>query len=212
MQAVDFVTPLLLEGVLHQSRSIPQLLTCEYRYQQIYVGFGHERRFANDLALTDEVQDPLLADALSDEDPYPTRFDQEQLVRRVADSVDRFARPDAAADQAAHDVMLELYPSMRTTFDSQLARQLAGLPAGSATRDGVAVGSAAAHALLTERQQDGSARPPAAFVAGTVSGAYRPTPPKFGPPMFTSWGSVRPFLLNNPGQFRPAGERRPHLG
>ncbi|MFL6147448.1 MAG: vanadium-dependent haloperoxidase [Pseudonocardiaceae bacterium] len=114
------------------------------------------------------------------------------------------ARPDAAADQAAHDVMLELYPSMRTTFDSQLARQLAGLPAGSATRDGVAVGSAAAHALLTERQQDGSARPPAAFVAGTASGAYRPTPPKFGPPMFTSWGSVRPFLLNNADQLRPA--------
>ncbi|HEX6403849.1 MAG TPA: vanadium-dependent haloperoxidase [Pseudonocardiaceae bacterium] len=114
------------------------------------------------------------------------------------------ARPDAAADQAAHDVMVGLYPSMRATFDGQLATQLAGLPAGSATRDGVAVGSAAARAILAERQQDGSARPAATFVAGTVSGAYRPTPPKFGPPMFTSWGSVRPFLLNNADQLRPA--------
>jgi membrane-associated phospholipid phosphatase len=106
------------------------------------------------------------------------------------------ARPDAAADQAAHDVMVGLYPSMRATFDSQLPRQLAGLPAGSATRDGVAVGSAAARASLAEREGDGSARPPAAFVAGT--------PPKFGPPMFISWGSVRPFLLNNADQLHPA--------
>ena len=114
------------------------------------------------------------------------------------------ARPDAAAEQAAHDVMVALYPSMRATFDSRLARQLAGLPAGSATRDGVAVGSAAARAVLAERRQDGSARPPVAFVAGTASGAYRPTPPKFAPPMFTSWGSVRPFLLTNADQLRPA--------
>jgi hypothetical protein len=114
------------------------------------------------------------------------------------------ARPDAAADQAAHDVMLGLYPSMRATLDSQLARQLAGLPAGTPTRDGVAVGSAAARALLTEREADGSATPPAAFVAGTAPGAYRRTPPKFGPPMFTSWGSVRPFLLEHASQFRPA--------
>lgn len=114
------------------------------------------------------------------------------------------ARPDAAADQAAHDVLVGLYPSMRGTLDSQLARQLAGLPAGSATRDGVAVGSVAARALLVDREEDGSARSPAVFVAGTASGAYRPTPPKFGPPVFTSWGSVRPFLLEHAGQFRPA--------
>jgi hypothetical protein len=114
------------------------------------------------------------------------------------------ARPDAAADQAAHDVMLALYPSMRVTLDSQLARQLAGLPAGTPTRNGVSVGSAAARALLTEREADGSATPPAAFVAGTAPGAYRRTPPKFGPPMFTSWGSVRPFLLEHASQFRPA--------
>ncbi len=114
------------------------------------------------------------------------------------------ARPDAAADQAAHDVMLGLYPSMRATLDSQLARQLAGLPAGTPTRHGVAVGSAAARALLTERDADGSATSPAAFAAGTAPGAYRRTPPKFGPPMFTSWGSVRPFLLEHAGQFRPA--------
>src|SRR5882757_9712161 len=31
------------------------------------------------------------------------------------------ARPDAAADQAAHDVLVGLYPSMRARLDNQLA-------------------------------------------------------------------------------------------
>jgi hypothetical protein len=114
------------------------------------------------------------------------------------------ARPDAAADQAAHDVLLGLYPSMRDTLDRQLATQLAALPAGAPTQDGVAVGSAAARAILADRGNDGSAAPAARFVAGTASGAYRPTPPKFGPPSFTNWGSVRPFVLQSADQFRPA--------
>jgi hypothetical protein len=113
------------------------------------------------------------------------------------------ARPDAAADQAAHDVLVGLYPSMRTGLDSQLATQLAELPAGTPTQDGVAVGAAAAAAMLAQRGGDGSATPPTRFVPGTAPGDYRPTPPKFGPPMYTGWGSVTPFLLDNAGQFRP---------
>jgi hypothetical protein len=113
------------------------------------------------------------------------------------------ARPDAAADQAAHDVLVGLYPSMRTGLDNQLATQLADLPAGAPTRDGVAVGAAAAAAMLAQRSADGAATIPAAFVPGTAPGDYRPTPPKFGPPMYTGWGVVSPFLLDNAGQFRP---------
>ena len=33
------------------------------------------------------------------------------------------ARPDAAADQAAHDVLVALYPAMRADLDAQLARR-----------------------------------------------------------------------------------------
>src|SRR5207302_5214690 len=61
---------------------------------------GHERRFANDLALTDEVQHPLLTRPLADEDAHPTRLDHEQLVGRVADAKDRFSRADAAPTEA----------------------------------------------------------------------------------------------------------------
>ncbi|HEX4251231.1 MAG TPA: haloperoxidase, partial [Pseudonocardia sp.] len=114
------------------------------------------------------------------------------------------ARPDAAADQAAHDVLAALYPSMRPTLDNQLATQLAALPTGTPTQDGVAVGAASATAMLGLRGADGAATTPAPFVPGTAPGDYRPTPPKFGPPMYTGWGAVSPFLLDNAGQFRPA--------
>ena len=113
------------------------------------------------------------------------------------------ARPDAAADQAAHDVLVALYPSMRPGLDNQLATQLADLPAGAPTQDGVAVGAAAAAAMLAQRGADGAATSPAPFVPGSAPGDYRPTPPKFGPPMYTGWGAVSPFVLDNAGQFRP---------
>lgn len=113
------------------------------------------------------------------------------------------ARPDAAADQAAHDVLAALYPSMRTRLDNQLATELAALPAGQPTQDGVAAGAAAAQAMLTQRSSDGSAQVPARFVPGTAPGDYRPTPPKFPSPMYTGWGAVTPFLLTAAGQFQP---------
>jgi PAP2 superfamily len=114
------------------------------------------------------------------------------------------ARPDAAADQAAHDVLMGLYPTMRAQLDNQLAAELATLPAGAPTEHGLAVGTAAARAILADRADDGSMRGPVPFVAGNAPGEYRPTPPKFGAPMYVGWGSVRPFLLDNPDQFHPS--------
>jgi hypothetical protein len=113
------------------------------------------------------------------------------------------ARPDAAADQAAHDVLVGLYPPMRATLDRQLSTKLASLPAGTSTYHGVEVGAAAAHAILTQRAGDGSATTPAPFKAGTAPGDYRPTPPKFPAPMYTRWGSVSPFVLDNTAEYLP---------
>ena len=116
------------------------------------------------------------------------------------------ARPDAAADQAAHDVLLALYPSMKTGLDDQLTKELAALPAGNPTQDGVRVGAAAAHEIVALRSSDGSAATPAPFVPGANPGDYRPTPPKFQAPMYTTWGSVTPFALTSAQQFRPADQ------
>ena len=112
------------------------------------------------------------------------------------------ARPDAAADQAAHDVLLGLYPSMKIPLDTQLSGELAALPSGKSTQDGVAVGAAAARRIVVQRADDGSAATPPPFVAGTRTGDYRPTPPKFPAPMFTAGGSVSPFVLQRAQQFR----------
>jgi membrane-associated phospholipid phosphatase len=114
------------------------------------------------------------------------------------------ARPDAAADQAAHDVLLALYPSMRTGLDARLHGQLADIPQGRPKDDGVRVGRAAANQLLALRASDGSSAVPAPFTAGTGPGSYRPTPPKFAAPVYTSWGKVTPFVLAQAQQFRPA--------
>jgi membrane-associated phospholipid phosphatase len=114
------------------------------------------------------------------------------------------ARPDAAANQAAHDVLTSLYPSMKTGLDAMLAAELALIPGGQGKHDGTRVGAAVARRLLRVRGADGSAVTPPPFVAGTKPGDYRPTPPNFPAPVFTNWGTVTPFVLRSGRQFRPA--------
>ena len=113
------------------------------------------------------------------------------------------ARPDAAADQAAHDVLAALYPGKLSDLDSQLTGELAAIPDGQPKQDGIAVGAAAARQLVALRSADGSAGTPPPFSAGDRPGDYRPTPPKFPAPMYPGWGSVTPFVLDGPQQFRP---------
>src|SRR6478609_7006677 len=114
------------------------------------------------------------------------------------------ARPDIAADQAAHDVLAALYPSSRAGADDLLRTELAAVPDGEAKQDGIAVGQAAAAQLLTLRASDGATATPAPFPTGTQPGDYRPTPPKLAAPMYANWGSVAPFVLSSGSQFRPA--------
>jgi membrane-associated phospholipid phosphatase len=116
----------------------------------------------------------------------------------------RDARPDAAADQAAHDVLTALYPSMKTGLDSMLFGELAVIPDSQAKRDGIRVGAAVAERLIKLRSLDGSAATPPPFVPGSQPGDYRPTPPNFPAPVFTNWGSITPFVLRGGQQFRPA--------
>ena len=116
----------------------------------------------------------------------------------------RGARPDAAADQAAHDVLTALYPSMKAGLDTMLSSELAGIPDSRGKHDGIGVGAAIAERLIDLRAADGSAAVPPPFVPGNQPGDYRPTPPNFPAPVFTEWGEVTPFVLRDPDQFRPA--------
>jgi membrane-associated phospholipid phosphatase len=114
------------------------------------------------------------------------------------------ARPDAAADQAAHDTLTALYPSQQSGLDQMLASELAAIPNGQGKQQGIKVGATVARRLVALRSSDGSAATPPPFVAGNKPGDYRPTPPAFAPPVFTNWGSVTPFVLSSGRQFRPA--------
>ena len=116
----------------------------------------------------------------------------------------RGTRPDAAADQAAHDVLIALYPSMKAGLDTMLTSELAGIPDGRGKRDGIWLGAGVAERLIGLRATDGSAATPPPFVAGNQPGDYRPTPPNFPAPVFTDWGEVTPFVLRSSEQFRPA--------
>jgi membrane-associated phospholipid phosphatase len=130
-----------------------------------------------------------------------TRHDRPYLFSTRAP---RDARPDAAADQAAHDVLAALYPAMRGELGATLHAELAKIPGGRGRHDGTQVGAAVARQLLGLRAHDGSAATPPPFVSGNLPGDYRPTPPDFLAPAFTGWGKVTPFVLRDGRQFRPA--------
>ncbi len=115
----------------------------------------------------------------------------------------RSARADAAAATAGHDTLAALYPKWKAAFDQQLASELATIPNGAGKQQGIQVGQAVAARLIAMRANDGSAATPQPFVPGNQPGNYRPTPPKFPAPVFTNWGNVTPFVLNNAAQFRP---------
>src|SRR5262245_49512034 len=66
---------------------------------------------------------------------------------------------DAAVAQAAHDTLVQLYPSQAATFDAALADALTHVPNGPAENRGIAVGHYVAAAILADRADDGSNDP-----------------------------------------------------
>jgi hypothetical protein len=110
---------------------------------------------------------------------------------------------EAAAAQAAHDVLAHLYPSRLADFDSQLASSLASIPDGAGKTSGVALGRLAASGMIQQRTGDGSQNvvTPA---AGTAPGQWRPTPPGYLPGAFAQMATTTPFGMSSPTQFRPA--------
>ncbi|MER8090064.1 vanadium-dependent haloperoxidase [Streptomyces sp. NPDC094048] len=118
-------------------------------------------------------------------------------------SAPRGARADAAADQAAHDVLVALYPAKRASVERRLSSQLSAIPNGPGKQAGIRVGAEVARRLISLRSHDGSSTKPPPFSPRNVAGGYRPTPPAFPTPVFTNWGSVKPFVLAKGSQFRP---------
>jgi hypothetical protein len=79
---------------------------------------------------------------------------------------------------------------------------LAGVTDGSAERQGVKYGQAAAAHLIELRADDGR-NAPITFDQAPAKGVWRPTPPGFVP-FFDPWlGQVEPMMMTSSTQFRP---------
>jgi hypothetical protein len=113
---------------------------------------------------------------------------------------------DAAAATAAFRVVKVLVPSQLATLQMRYDASLAAIPDGPAKAGGIAVGEAAAAAMLEARANDGrNPAGPFPFVLGTDPGEWRKSPPLFllDP---TPWvGNVKPFLVPNAEMLRSDG-------
>jgi hypothetical protein len=115
----------------------------------------------------------------------------------------RDASEPAAADAAAHTALVGLYPAQKSALDSDYVAELSRVPDGQRKDQGIRVGETIARDVLAIRGNDGSNVPAPPFTPGSAPGDYRPTPPDFSAPVFTTWGQVTPFVLHSGHQFRP---------
>src|SRR6516225_11799596 len=102
-----------------------------------------------------------------------------------------FASQEAAAAAAAHEVLVNLYPTFQATLDTQFQQALAQLP-NSGKAEGSRIGQKVADLILAQRKNDGSNAQPIPYVFGNAPGDYQSTPPNFPKqPQFTHWSHVR---------------------
>src|SRR5580704_7452798 len=86
------------------------------------------------------------------------------------------ASAEAAAVAAAYRVLATYFPASLPTLDLARASSLGSIPNGSAKDSGIAVGEAAANAMITVRADDGSA-PPEFYVPPSFNpGEWQVTP------------------------------------
>ncbi len=137
---------------------------------------------------------------------------------------DKDADPGAAVAQAAHDVIIfffgRLNPPANVTpqpvqnyINNLLSQSLNSIPAGEAKTKGIALGAAAAQAIIQHRSNDGIANAMFPVTEGTQPGQYRfyfpftvppfplPSPPFGGFYDSPGWGNVTTFGIQSSTQF-----------
>ncbi len=137
-------------------------------------------------------------------------------VYDAVDAIDRSHRPylvqpvarrsdskDAAAATAAFRVLVGLFPAQAPTLQPLYDASLASVVPNEGKTRGIAVGAAAAAAMLSARANDGRFGP-FTPVIGTTPGAWRPTPPFFAADPAPWVGNVRPFLVGDVARLRTA--------
>jgi len=119
--------------------------------------------------------------------PYKTKFDAEPTASK-----------DAAAAVAAARVLSGLHPDAAPKVDPELKQYLAQIADGPAKTAGIALGEKVASSVLAMRAKDG-ADAPDSYRPRTTPGRYTGTAPMVA----SVYGSVTPFVMTSPSQFRP---------
>jgi hypothetical protein len=121
--------------------------------------------------------------------PYHAR-----LVAHPAASV------EAAAAQAAHDVLVILNPAAQATFDSALQTRLLKIQPWRAAA-GAAVGRKAASDIIAWRANDGSTTPAQPWSLPPLPGLWQPTSAQGA--QLANFGDFEPFALLTSTQYLP---------
>jgi hypothetical protein len=115
------------------------------------------------------------------------------------------ASPEAAAIGAAYIVALYEFPSQAGNLSAAYANSIARLSASpDEIEAGVAIGEAAAIAVLVKRVGDNRDLPDlTGYTPVSGPGVWVPTPPTLAPPQTPFLQFVTPFGYKNPARFRP---------
>ena len=121
----------------------------------------------------------------------------------------RWYSQDAAAATAAFHVVRALVadPVQLSILQGHYDASLGAIRDGRAKDGGIAVGAAAAAAMLAKRAGDGRGGP-FRFVPGSAPGAWRPSPPLFLQDGAAWVGNVKPFLVPDARMLRTDGPDR----
>jgi hypothetical protein len=120
-----------------------------------------------------------------------------------------YASREAAAAQAAHDVLLALFPAQQVSLDANLATSLAQIPDDDESGQrpkywGIVAGQVTATAVLYARQND-HAFESVPFTPLTGPGEYQFTPGCNATNISVpGWGNVTPFTVPDPDYFPTA--------
>ena len=110
---------------------------------------------------------------------------------------------EAAAARAAHDVLVGLYPTRASIFETELAASLQGIEPYRA-QQGIRVGEIVAERILNARANDGWSATPPSYSLPATPGNWQPTPPTNTAATFTHYPAVTPFAITSATQFAPA--------
>jgi hypothetical protein len=111
------------------------------------------------------------------------------------------ASEEAAAIVAAHNVLVNYFPTQAAALDQRRDASLAAIADGQSKTDGMSVGAAAAAAMIADRTGDGSSPPMVYIPTAAEPYEWQLTPGCTGG-LFKHWPNVRPFAIESASQFR----------